>query len=693
MQYARRLFYQSAWGYNYANSNEEIDVSDKPQKHQKSSDHIADRGEEKQSLNPDVARTSQTDAKGHAQIESIRTNRHDGSAGKSDQGDLESVRIEAIDEQGNKRVISRRDGGSEKDLIPGNAPIGGYAEEHKTDGGITLKGIIPGTDSELENITTETMRALSPENLVVENALQIREQIEKLMKPGPDRDKAINQLKADVAASLLLDDMGENAIAGTHNAVSDSTPAGQAGKSAESQTSWLPLAGKIASLPLDKQFQIIGSGLQAFNNELEHQKLEAAVGTVEGIGDGFKSIGEGIAGLANGLGKIGQFSVDVVTNNPRAIETGASAGEVIGKTLVNGIKLFEMSHDYLYNIGFTGDYAKPFNDIANFGNELDRRWQELPTRERAKFAAKLSTETLAGMAIPAGATKIAKSEKITELMESFAVEAKRLGKGPDAAATIEDAVDTLARRGGRAIELNEDKLFTDKRQIHDRRHLKNTEDLQDLVKGIEIDVLSDGASDAFVSKLAKFVDALDPHEKHFLDKNKIKISACRTVPEKVPGSSPNTAGMWVPGDNTIYIPEKVYLQEIDNPAVEFHLRHEIGHAFNDASHVNEYEYSMESAFRKSYKTSFDKVPEEHKSKFNFSRDRDHWNSLTDEERKTHNDPVYSAHEVFADLYAHVTGFGVRTEYSESLEKCYGNECSEFVRKKVEEYIATMRQGR
>ncbi|MBI1269543.1 hypothetical protein GC174_03830 [bacterium] len=59
--------------------------------------------------------------------------------------------------------------------------------------------------------------------------------------------------------------------------------------------------------------------------------------------------------------------------------------------------------------------------------------------------------------------------------------------------------------------------------------------------------------------------------------------------------------------------------------------------------------------------SLKNISEEHKSKFNFSRDRDHWNSLTDEERKIHNDPVYSAYEVLADLDAHITGFGVRTE--------------------------------
>ena len=417
-------------------------MSDKPQNKAKSTDHLSDKASEKKALEPQIAKESQTDAKGQQEIELARTNKHDGSAGKSDQGDLESVRIESIDEHGNKRVVSRKDGGSERDLLradrkkegsenlrgklPPDRPAGGYDEVHNADGGITLKGIIPGPGEELPNITTGTMEALASENELVKNALEMRKQIDQHMEPGPEKDKVVSQLKADVTASLMSDAASENEIAGTHKAITENTSTNSE-KPEKAEQDWLSIVEKLSLLPIDKQFEIIGTGLQSFNNEFERQKLEIVIGTIDGIGEGFKSIGEGVTSLANGLGQIGQFSVDVVTNNPRALETGAQAGESIGKTMVAGVRLFQMSHDYLYDIGFTGDYSKPFSDISNLGQELDRRWKELTPREQARLAAKLTTENLGSFAIPFGASKIAKSHRITTALEDFALASKQAG--------------------------------------------------------------------------------------------------------------------------------------------------------------------------------------------------------------------------------------------------------------------------
>ena len=127
-------------------------MSDKPQNKAKSTDRFEDKALDKPSTNPELAKESQTDAKGQQAIELQRSNKHDGSAGKSDQGDIESVRIESIDEHGNKKVASRKEGGSEQDLLPAerpterftdqssDRPVGGFDEIHRADGGITLKG-------------------------------------------------------------------------------------------------------------------------------------------------------------------------------------------------------------------------------------------------------------------------------------------------------------------------------------------------------------------------------------------------------------------------------------------------------------------------------------------------------------------------------------------------------------------------
>ena len=171
-----------------------------------------------------------------------------------------------------------------------------------------------------------------------------------------------------------------------------------------------------------------------------------------------------------------------MTNNPRALETGASAGEAIGKTLVGGVKLFEISHKYLYDIGYTGDYGKPFQDLSNLARELDRRWTELTPAEKAKLTAKLSTQFLGEAAVPLGAAKIAKSEKVVVTLEEMAQKASVLGgktrtKVVDGIADVVDGLtdmvtpaEELATAGGPGGGLRRQKLsefISERRQHHD----------------------------------------------------------------------------------------------------------------------------------------------------------------------------------------------------------------------------------
>lgn len=184
---------------------------------------------------------------------------------------------------------------------------------------------------------------------------------------------------------------------------------------------------ELGSLPLDKQIQIVGMGIQVFQESLHKQQVDIAKGVGEGVKEGFEAIYDDAANLVKGVGQAWQFGEDVMTNNPRALETSAKAGEAIGKTLVGGVRLFQMSHDYLYDIGYTGDYSKPFKDISNLAQELDRRWNEMTPAEQARMTAKFSTQFLGEMAIPMGASKIAKSEKITTALEEIALKAKAMG--------------------------------------------------------------------------------------------------------------------------------------------------------------------------------------------------------------------------------------------------------------------------
>lgn len=196
---------------------------------------------------------------------------------------------------------------------------------------------------------------------------------------------------------------------------------------------------RIGQLSVDKQIQVVGAGLLAFTREYQHQQVERSIGAAIGIGEGVGSLANDAVELVKGLGAVLQFGQDVVSNNPRAIETAGKAGEELGKTLVGGVHLFQMSHDYLYDIGYTGDYSKPFKDIAILGQELDRRWSELPPREQARLAARMGTEVLGGMAIPVGAAKLTKTGKVTKVLEELATKARTVG-----GKAKEKAIDVIA---------------------------------------------------------------------------------------------------------------------------------------------------------------------------------------------------------------------------------------------------------
>ena len=377
--------------------------------------NIESKAGEKSALDPKIAEKSQADAKGMATIESQRTNKHDGSAGGHDSA--ESVTIEALDSDGNKRKVSRLDGGTEKDLrdLEFNrerpTPLGGFKEVHRPDGGITLSGVIPGTDTELENITTDTMRALAPENKLVDSALAMRQQIEQHMQPGPDRDRAINQLKSDVTASIFgaTNDRGGDDDAGVHSAL---TP----------EVTPISVFDKISKLPLDKQAQVIGAGIEAFQTELGRQGSEIWLGTQKGVNKSVMGMVDDVVGLGETVGKIWQFGQDVMTNNPRALETSARAGEAIGGAMVTGVKLWGVTEKYLGEVGATGDYGKPLRDLSILGAEINRRWQLLPPGEKAEVASELLTN----IAVPGAMAKIGKSARIVERLEDLSDTLKKL---------------------------------------------------------------------------------------------------------------------------------------------------------------------------------------------------------------------------------------------------------------------------
>ncbi len=184
---------------------------------------------------------------------------------------------------------------------------------------------------------------------------------------------------------------------------------------------------RIGSLSLDKQTQIVGTGIVTFQQELDHQKYRIFVGAVAGFGDAAVSLTEGVENLGKSVCAVAEFSRELATNDPAAIDKAAQAKEAAGKLLVGCVGLFTIADSYLGNVGATGDYTKPFRDIAWLGQKIDERWQAMSPEEKTRVVTKAATENLAGLAVGLGTTKLAKSMHVVEALEQLGKDASQLG--------------------------------------------------------------------------------------------------------------------------------------------------------------------------------------------------------------------------------------------------------------------------
>lgn len=208
---------------------------------------------------------------------------------------------------------------------------------------------------------------------------------------------------------------------------------------------WLEAGRRISELPIDRQLQVIGSGLMAGYEQYQHDERERTWGRIIGTT-------EGLGAIAVNLATIAEFTCDCIAGNKeRAAERGGKFGEAVGQTLVSGVKLFQDADAYLFKVGFDGDYGRPFRDLVTVGAALNDRWSQLPPREQERVKYKLITEMAADGLIGAGGAKaIGKAKVFTEVLDAIALEAKTATKatiegGKRAAKAIGSAIDGLVQ--------------------------------------------------------------------------------------------------------------------------------------------------------------------------------------------------------------------------------------------------------
>ena len=292
----------------------------------------------------------------------------------------------------------------------------------------TGKGMLPLVPDEISQSYHENLKAIQPAKTEAELKERVADATlawmkQKSMVPGDNASNEVIEQPGDAgtnSSSVEKHDDGSYKL--KINVTENDFQSEPEELLANTPNGWMKATKQIADLPVGKQLEVIGSGLRTGFEQYQHEERErtwgSLIGTVQGVGE-----------VAVNLAKVADFAAAlIVDDRQRAQEAGAEFGDALGQTIVGGVKLFQLSHRYLYNIGFTGDYAKPFRDIAVLGHALDQKWSELGPREQERLKAKLIVDLLADGAISAGGAAILKkAPRFTSILDTIAEESGELG--------------------------------------------------------------------------------------------------------------------------------------------------------------------------------------------------------------------------------------------------------------------------
>lgn len=435
---------------------------------------------------------------------------------------------------------------------------------------------------------------------------------------------------------------------------------------------------RIAALPFEKQAQIIGAGIDAYSHELNRQQFRIFVGAVAGIGDATVGLAQGAESLCRGVYEVAQFSKEVMLNDPAAIGKAENAGAAVGKLLVGGVRIWQLTDTYLGDIGATGEYAKPLKDIAWLGQQIDQRWQGLSPEEKTRLTAKLAVENLAGLAVGLGTTKLAKSAKITEALEQLGSDASQLGGASrdKASKFISKFLDELMPQE-MAVTPDGQRIPVP-RQPRDNVLMSKADDLNeghsphDRTTKDKPAIEKFQPSEKFVAQLERVIQSLDPDELEYLKEHNVRINAVRRITDIKPELNAKTLGIYDPSSKTIYVAEEMlsFGKWVPNNDVMFELRHEFGHAYNATAHRFGEWMSNEPMFKAAFKKDLDNLTPTQRNELPLSSNH----KLNME---------LARDEVYADMYAHAIGLESNNQYSKTLKAlfpaCLAHLKEEFIR--------------
>lgn len=149
---------------------------------------------------------------------------------------------------------------------------------------------------------------------------------------------------------------------------------------------------------------------QAENNEYFERMAGFIIGSVQGVG-----------AVAVGLADMADFAAYVLLEDRRAGLKIEQFCKSLATAVVAGGQLFNSAYDYLYDVGFEGDYSKPFSDIASLAVVLNDRWQQLPPREQERMKGELISQLIAGGFVGVtSAQALGKTKSYSEILDGIA---------------------------------------------------------------------------------------------------------------------------------------------------------------------------------------------------------------------------------------------------------------------------------
>ncbi|MBC8000563.1 MAG: hypothetical protein IAF58_21620, partial [Leptolyngbya sp.] len=374
-----------------------------------------------------------------------------------------------------------------------------------------------------------------------------------------------------------------------------------ASTSSASASEWQTALSQLSKLPLEKQLQIVDLGVRTFDTAWKDEQSEIMLGSTTGVVQGVGNILYDLASTKI-LSEPTQFIMDMATNNPRYLKTADELGQRIGETLVSGVQVYQLLETYSSKVLKTGDYSAPMKDISTIGteiasalpvvgkeivdkilrdkDELDKEWQTLSTRERARHASLFLTELGPNMLPGISALKFAKTEKLIATLENIGSKMSKLDPGSkdNFVGGVKHLVGDLIEQK-KLISKTESAVIRRSELLSESVKKESAEEILDSLKK-----LPEHVSDQFHSEFFAQVSKLAPFELNILKELHIMQPAVSLAGERRDAELATTLGAFIKENmqNKLYVGEYVRKgsEWMKAENVAFTFKHELGHALN-----------------------------------------------------------------------------------------------------------------